>query len=108
MYVSDIGWEVFVLIQGGFQVCTEGNCKVLSVPGQYVVVFPGGNISNPAGWPGPMLDLTASVNFLATYITSIIDRGLDGLPRFRDLNDALKTRNFKAPAPPPPSCGDEC
>jgi hypothetical protein len=100
-FVSNLGFEFFLLIEGGLEVCVAHNCRQLTVPGQYVMVSPDGEISPPTAWPGPMLDLTASVDFLQTYFSTILERGNDVLPRYRDLNDALKAQDFVPPLVPP-------
>jgi hypothetical protein len=43
-----------------------------------------------------MLDLTMSIAALETYFSDIIRRNYDVLPRFRDLDDALKSKDFTA------------
>ena len=94
LYVSDLGFEIFVLIEGSMEVCVAaGNCQFLSNPGQFIMITPDGTMFPPAPWPGPMLDLTASVAFLETYFSSIIHE-YDLLPQYRDLNDALKAGTF--------------
>lgn len=102
MFVSELGHEVFVLIEGGFEVCTARECRTMTIPGQYVVVMPNRTLSQPVGWTGPMLDLTASVDYLQTHLADLLERGNDPLPRYRDLDDALRARDFE---PPPPPCG---
>lgn len=94
MFVSEMGYEVFLLIEGSFEVCVARECRTLTVPGQYVMVLPGGGLSQPAAWTGPMLDLTASVNYLQTHFMQQIEKGNDPLPQYRTLNDAQRTRNF--------------
>ncbi|MGE8944245.1 FecR family protein [Leptospira interrogans] len=94
MFVSDLGYEIFVLIEGGFEVCVLRECRLLMTPGQYVMVMPNGSLSQPAGWTGPMLDLTASLNYILTQFVHQLESGSDPLPRYRDLNDALRTRDF--------------
>ena len=93
-YVSELGYEFFLLIEGGIEVCVARDCRQLTTPGQYVIVSPDRRISPPTPWPGPMLDLTNSVAFLETYFSSLLERGNDVLPRYRDLNDALKSGDF--------------
>ncbi len=94
-FVSDLGYEFFLLIEGAIEVCVPSGCQQITTPGQYVVVFPDGRIAAPAPWPGPMLDLTASVAFLETYFSQIVRGDHDVLPRYRDLNDARKPGEFK-------------
>ena len=103
MFVSELGYEVFVLIEGAFEVCTIRDCRTMTVPGQYVVIQPNGTLSQPAGWTGPMLDLTNSLNFLETHFGTLFERGNDPLPRYRDQEDALRTDGFG----PPELCTDE-
>ena len=92
LYVSDLGFEIFLLIEGSIEVCASP-CQILSNPGQFIMITPDGTMFPPAPWPGPMLDITASVAFLETYFLSII-RQYDVLPQYRDLNDALKAQTF--------------
>jgi hypothetical protein len=99
-FVSGLGYEFFLLIEGGLEVCAAANCRSLTQPGQYVMVSPDGSISPPTAWPGPMLDLTASVDFLQTYFSTPLERGNDVLPRYRDLNDAIRSGDFVAPLAP--------
>ncbi|HKZ97725.1 MAG TPA: hypothetical protein VJ045_12175, partial [Hyphomicrobiaceae bacterium] len=87
----------FLLIEGGIEVCAARECRLLTTPGQYVVVSPDGTISQTAAWSGPMLDLTASVDCLQTYFSSLLERGNDVLPRYRDLNDATESQGFTPP-----------
>ncbi len=101
MFVSDLGYEVFVLVEGGFEVCVARECRLLTIPGQYVLVTPNGQLSQSASWVGPMLDLNATLNYLQTHFAQQLERGHDPLPRFRDLNDARTTRDFD----PYPSTG---
>lgn len=100
MFVSDLGYEIFVLVEGGFEVCVPRECRLLMTPGQYVMVMPNGSLSQPASWSGPMLDLTASLNYILTQFMQQLERGSDPLPQYRDLNDALRTKDF--------SCGYYC
>ena len=93
-YVSDMGYEFFVLIEGRIEVCVRRYCRQITTPGEYIVVFPDGTVASPAPWPGPMLDLTASVAFLETYFAQLVRGDHDILPRFRNLNDAIKSRDF--------------
>jgi hypothetical protein len=104
VYVSSLGYEFFLLIQGGAKVCAAQLCKLLTTPGQYIMLSPDGTLSPPATWTGPMLDLTASVDFLQTYFANRIERGNDVLPRYRDINDAFRTRTFAPRAFPPKPC----
>src|SRR5262249_44739459 len=85
VYVSNLGFEVFLLIEGAIEVCAGHNCRKVTTPGDYVLVAPDRTITPPAAWPGPMLDLTASSDFVQTYFSTLVER--DVLPRFRDLND---------------------
>lgn len=94
MFVSELGYEIFVLVEGGFEVCVARECRLLMTPGQYVMVMPNGGLSQPTSWPGPMLNLTASLNFVLTKFHQL-ERGSDPLPRYRDMNDALKALEFK-------------
>lgn len=93
-YVSPLGYEFFVLIEGAIEVCSRAGCKSVTTPGQYVVVFPDGTLSNPAPWPGPMLDLTASVAYLEVYFSHLVRDDIDVLPRYRNLNDANRATDF--------------
>jgi hypothetical protein len=95
-FVSEQGFEVFLLVEGEIDVCVARTCRSVSTPGHFVVVAPDGAISQPAPWSGPMLDLKASADYLETYISSLLERGNDVLPRYRDLNDALKRNCFGA------------
>lgn len=92
IFISELGYEFFVLIQGAIEVCVLQSCRLLTTPGQYVRVSPEGAISPPSPWAGPMLNLTNSVAFLQTYFSTIILPGRDLLPRYRSLNDALDTK----------------
>lgn len=108
LYVSNMGFEFFLLIEGSIEVCAaSNNCQFLSNPGQFIMITPEGRMFPPAPWPGPMLDLTASVAFLETYFSSII-RQYDVLPQYRDLNDALRAGTFKAPDFTPFCFGEGC
>jgi FecR protein len=104
IYVSLLRYEFFLNIEGHFRVCVRGGpCQDLDRPGYFIIVSPDGSMSPPAPWPGPMLDPTMSVAALETYFSNIIRRNYDVLPRFRDLNDALKSKDFS------PSCfGEGC
>ncbi len=97
LYVSDFGYEFFLLIEGQIDVCVPAGCQTITTPGEYIVVAPDGTLSPPAPWPGPMLDLTASVAFLETYFSHIVRGDDDVLPRFRTLNEAIRTQEFTAP-----------
>ena len=93
-FVSELGYEFFVLIEGAIEVCARSGCKQITTPGQYIVVFPDGTVAPPAPWPGPMLDLTASVAFLEVYFSQIVSGDRDVLPRYRHLDDANKAKDF--------------
>jgi hypothetical protein len=93
-YVSPLGYEFFVLIEGEIEVCARSGCKSITMPGQYIVVFPDGTVAPPAPWPGPMLDLTASVAFIEVYFSQIVSGERDVLPHYRNLGDANKAKDF--------------
>ena len=93
-FVSELGYEFFVLIEGAIEVCARSGCKQITTPGQYIVVFPDGTVAPPAPWPGPMFDLTASVAFLEVYFSQIVSGDRDVLPRYRHLDDANKAKDF--------------
>lgn len=93
-FVSELGYEFFVLIEGEIEVCARSGCKSITKPGEYIVVFPDGAVAPPARWPGPMLDLTASVAFLEVYFSQIVSGDRDVLPRYRHLDDANKAKDF--------------
>jgi hypothetical protein len=93
-FVTELGHEFLLLIEGAIEVCAGHECRQITTPGQYVVVSPDGAISPPSPWPGPMLDLTASVAALETHFSNLVRRDYDVLPRFRDLNDAIKPGDF--------------
>jgi hypothetical protein len=90
-FVSELGIEIFVCIQGPIEVCALQKCRQLTT-GQSVTVSPGGAISPPSTFVGPMLSLTNSVAFLQTYISTIVLPGKDLLPRFRSSNDVFDTQ----------------
>lgn len=49
------GVEVWVLIEGAFEVCTSPSvCQNVTAPGTYVVVSPNGSISAPDAVPPPV------------------------------------------------------
>lgn len=97
VYVSDLGREFVLLIAGGLSVCSTRGCASLTTPGQYITLSPDGSLSPPAAWTGPMLNLTASADFLQAYLAQRLERGNDILPRYRDITDALRTRDFTPP-----------
>jgi hypothetical protein len=105
IYVSPLGHEFFLLIEGRIRVCAAAaRCSLLTTPGQYIVVMPDGVLTPPATWTGPMLSLTASADFLQAYLSQRLERGNDVLPRYRDINDALRPRNFVPPTFAPVPC----
>jgi len=87
IFVSDLGYEFFVLIEGAINVCVVQKCRLLTTPGQYVRVSPDGAISPPAPWAGPTLNLTNSVAYLQTYFSTIVAPGSN----YGSFNDALGT-----------------
>lgn len=110
-YVDVRGYEVFVLIEGAFEVCTTSGCQQVTVPGTFVVVKPDGTISPPAPLTPALMNamlLTApSVNLVLEHFSEIVEQGTDNLVRFRDLNEA-KAGQVGLPTPPPGAAPDEC
>lgn len=106
-YVDVYGHEVFVLMEGAFEVCSSQGCQQVTTPGTFVVVNPNGSISPPRpltpGLRDAMLLVVPSVDLLRQYASEIVNSGSDPLVRFRDLNDAQKA----AQPPPDPYWGEE-
>ena len=55
-FVDVSGYEVFALMEGAFEVCTTTGCQQVTTPGTFVVVYPNGRISPPAGIPTAMMN----------------------------------------------------
>ena len=102
---TDLGIEVFVLVEGAFTTKTTEGTVIVDRPGNYVVISPEGKVSPPAPWPGELLSLNASLNLSQAYLAIVEQYGVDVLPRFNDFNAAFKARTYGArfPAPPPSS-----
>lgn len=90
-YVGLNGYELFALIEGAFEVCAIARCEQVTAPGTYVVVFPNGTISPPAGIPtglmNAMLLRWPSVDLVSQYFFETVTTGGDPLVRFRDLRE---------------------
>lgn len=111
-YVDVNGYEIFVLVEGAFEVCTAVGCQQVTTPGTFVVVSPNGAISPPqpltTTLQNAMLLTFPSVNLIQQHFSELITSGSDPLVRFRDMNEGLGNT---APLPPeysctPPYCGD--
>lgn len=105
-YVDVRGYEVFVLIEGAFEVCTSAGCQQVTVPGTFVVVKPDGTISPPApltpALMNAMLLTVPSVDLVLQHFSEIVETGDDVMVRFRDLNEANRGQAGLPPAPPAP------
>jgi hypothetical protein len=106
-FVDTNGFEVFALMEGALEVCTLAACQP-ATPGTFVVVFPGGKISPPAGIPAAMMSAmlvqTPSVDLVREYLFETVNTGGDPLVRFRDLNEIASRLSG---VPPPPGDGGE-
>lgn len=112
-YVDTFGNEIFVLIEGAFEVCTAtGGCQQVTTPGTFVIVSPTGAVSPAAPIPPSMMSalllVTPSLDLLKEVISVSLNGGSDPLVTFRDLSTARP--NPLPPAVPrtikPPSCGE--
>ncbi len=96
---ADLGIEVFVLVEGAFQVTTAQGIVTIDRPGNYIVVSEGGKVSPPEPWRGELLSFGASVNLSQAYIEALQLHGLDVLPRFNDFNAGFKARTYDSRFP---------
>jgi hypothetical protein len=107
-FVDVNGYEVFALMEGAFEVCTTAGCQQVTSPGTFVVVYPNGQISPPAGIPTAMMNAMLlrwpSVDLVNQYLFETTNTGGDPLVRFRDLNEIQNGQS--ATPPPPPGGGD--
>ncbi len=105
-FVMPGGYEVFVLIEGAFQVCTSRMCQQVTEPGTFVLVANNRTITPPATIPPSILAnlmrTVPSTNLVLENISLFTNGGRDPLVRFRDLNEA---RKGSAPLPPTPTSG---
>jgi hypothetical protein len=104
-FVDSRGFEIFALMEGALEVCTPLGCRMLNTPGMFVVVSPGGVISEPMAIPPQMMDSlllpTPALNLILEYFFTVVASGDDPLPRFRGL-DATQNGQFAIPAAGPP------
>ncbi len=103
-YVTPNGFEVFVLVEGAFDVSTRTADPVpVSKPGTYVVVSPNGSISGPFPLTdtmrGSILASVPTLNLVLDHFNEIVSLGNDPLVRFRDKNDAINGSSFALPPP---------
>jgi hypothetical protein len=110
-YVDVRGLEVFVLIEGAFEVCTATMCQQVTEPGTFVVVSPDGTITPPApltpGLMKAMLLTVPSVDLLLENFSELVNAGGDPMVRFRDLNEAQDALSPLPPLAPPEEEDDE-
>lgn len=103
-FVDINGYEVFALMEGAFEVCTSVGCQQVTAPGTFVVVYPDGRISPPAGIPTAMMNAMLlrwpSVDLVNQYLFEATNTGGDPLIRFRDLNETVNGQSAAPPAPP--------
>jgi hypothetical protein len=103
-FVDVNGYEVFALMEGAFEVCTSTGCQQVTAPGTFVVVYPDGRISPPAGIPTAMMNAMLlrwpSVDLVNQYLFETTNTGGDPLVRFRDLNEIVNGQSAAPPAPP--------
>ncbi len=108
-FVDSRGFEVFALLEGALDVCTPMGCRSLNTPGTFLVVSPGGVISEPMGIPPQMLDSlllpTPALNLVLEYYFTVVTSGGDPLPRFRDLNE-IRNGQLSNNLPPPNNCSE--
>lgn len=105
-YVTPNGYEVFVLVEGAFDVSTGASGPVsANKPGTYVVVSPNGSISGPFPLTdtmrGAILASVPTLNLVLDHFNEVVSLGNDPLVRFKDTNDAINGGSFTLPAPPP-------
>ena len=103
-FVDVNGYEMFALMEGAFEVCTSTGCQQVTAPGTFVVVYPDGRISPPAGIPTAMMNAMLlrwpSVDLVNQYLFETTNTGGDPLVRFRDLNEIQNGQSAAPPAPP--------
>ena len=102
-FVDVNGYEIFALMEGAFEVCTTAGCQQVTTPGTFVVVYPNGQISPPAGIPTAMMNAMLlrwpSVDLVNQYLFETTNTGGDPLVRFRDLNEIQNGQSAAASAP---------
>lgn len=110
-YVDVSGYEVFALMEGAFEVCTSAGCQQVTTPGTFVVVYPNGRISPPAGIPTAMMNAMLlrwpSVDLVNQYLFETTNTGGDPLVRFRDLNEIQNGQSAVPPLPPGDDSGED-
>lgn len=101
-YLDMYGNLILVLIEGAIEVCSPAGCSVVDTPGQYIKVGKDGQITIPATWDGPTLDVRQGINFAFESDNTIrrLGRFSDPLPRTNGLNDALDSRDVDVRFPP--------
>lgn len=104
--------EVFVLVEGAFEITTSQGRQLVSQPGTYVMVLPGGQIIGPNPWPGNFLTIDASLVQSEIIFDLFRQYGGDPLPGFQEFHDAFQGRGFtvvpKSQGPHLPPCYPYC
>lgn len=102
-YIDPSGNAVIVVVEGAV-VATAGGRSVTVTAGNFIIITPNGAIIESGNWTGPLLDLDAGVQFIFDNQGRFLDRGGDVLPDWKNLNDALDSRdvdlNFPRPSEP--------
>jgi hypothetical protein len=96
----DLGIEVFVLVEGAFQITTSQGTVLVNQPGTYVIVSANGSISPPAPWQGQLLSVGASLNLSQAYLNIVQQFGADALPNFNGSNAGFKANTYNLRFPP--------
>jgi hypothetical protein len=105
--ITALGDLIAVLEEGAFEVCNAaGQCVVVNVPGQMIIIRANGTIEGPFDSGGILWNVTAGVPlplFGREHINNYSDKPTTIYPQ--DLNDAVDNAGrviFVPPAPPPP------
>lgn len=101
-YLDAFGNLILVLVEGAIEACSPVMCVTLDQPGQYIKVSSTGQITTPATWNGPTLDVEQGVNFAFDADNTIrkLGRFSDPLPRSTGFNDAVDSRDLDIRFPP--------
>lgn len=101
-YLGPGGNGAIVVVEGSITVTLRDGTTLTLNAGEYLVFDANGNITaGPADWTGPTLDLDAGIRFVLDAFGKLLNEGGDRLPRWREFNDALDSRDLDITFPPP-------
>jgi len=73
--VIESGAEMFLLVEGAFEICTSRECKTVATPGQYTLVLADGRIETPVSCDAQILEINAANDLVQSCLYQHIHRG---------------------------------